>query len=130
MKHRKNNEPSQRQRRVAEQIKHILSETLLRGGHVDDPTLLDTSAITVTEVSPSPDLKQATAYVIMMGGGEIQDVLPALNNAASHFQKEINRKANLKFTPRIRFVEDKTFNHASRIEDILRNLPPEGNQEN
>ena len=93
------NGPSQRQLRVGEQIKHIIVETLQRG-HFHEEVLLDAAAnVTVTEVRPSPDLRNATAYVISLGGIDMDHILPALNREAHTFQKEINAKANLKFTP-------------------------------
>ena len=54
---------SQRQLRVGEQVRHIIAETLARG-HFNNPALANPSAITVTEVRVSPDLKHASAYVI------------------------------------------------------------------
>lgn len=121
MKHHRTSEPSQRQLRVGEQIKHIVAETLQRG-HFHDEALLSAGNITVTEVRISPDLKNATAYVMTLGGGDMNDILPALNESTQTFQKEINRQSNLKFTPRIRFVADNSFEQAERIESILRDL--------
>ncbi len=58
-KHHKNREPSQRQLRVGEELRHALSRILQRG-ELRDPALQDV-AVTVTEVAVSPDLKNATA---------------------------------------------------------------------
>ena len=115
--------PSQRQLRVGEQIRHMIAETLSRG-HFDDSALIDSAPnVTVSEVRVSPDLKNATAYVMSLGGQNMELILPALNEAAHYFQKEINRKSELKFTPRINFVEDQSFDEARRIEDIIKSLP-------
>ncbi len=114
-------QPSQRQLRVGEQIKHIIADTMLRG-HFRDKSLIDAAAVTVTEVRISPDLKNATAYVIALGGADIAKFLPALNDHASTFQKEIARQANLKFTPRIRFASDTSFDNVQRIEQILHEI--------
>ncbi|MCD8571250.1 MAG: 30S ribosome-binding factor RbfA [Alphaproteobacteria bacterium] len=113
--------PSQRQLRVGEQLKHILSETMARG-HFQNPLLLDAGKVTVTEVRASPDLRNATAYVLPLGGVDTSEILEALNGEAHIFQKEIGRKANLKFTPRIYFKADDVFGEAHRIEDLLRNI--------
>ena len=91
-----NNGPSQRQLRVGEQIRHIIAETLTRG-HFRDVHLIDHAAnITVTEVRPAPDLKQATAYVISLGGQDMDLLLPALNNDAHFIQSlvDICKNAN------------------------------------
>lgn len=120
MKHHKS-EPSQRQLRVGEQLRHIIAETLQRG-HFHDEALLDTGKVTVTEVRVTPDLKNAKAYVISLGGLQMDEILPALNESAPQFQKEINRQSNLKFTPRVRFVLDTSFDEAQRIDDLLRDI--------
>ena len=123
MPRHKASEPSQRMLRVGEQLRHVISETL-RQGNFDDALLFDASAnITVTEVRVSPDLKHATAYVLFLGGGNMDEILPALNDSAQVFQKDVNRKLGLKFTPRVRFVGDNTFDKALRIETLLGQLP-------
>ncbi|HPD83680.1 MAG: 30S ribosome-binding factor RbfA [Alphaproteobacteria bacterium] len=111
--------PSQRQLRVGEQMRHIISETMARG-HFKDAILLDgAGGVTVTEVRPSPDLRHATAYVISLGGSNMDKILPALNENAAIFQKDINAKANLKFTPRVRFVLDSSFEKVQKLDELL-----------
>jgi ribosome-binding factor A len=113
--------PSQRQLRVGEQLRHVLAETVQRG-HFHDPLLLD-AEVTISEVRVSPDLKHAKAYTMTLGGEGLEDILAALNESASVFQKEINRQTNLKFTPKVRFVRDESFDEADKIESIIRGLP-------
>ena len=119
--HRASNEPSQRQLRVGEQIKHIIAESLQRGD-VHHPDLMDASSVIVSEVRASPDLKNATAYVNVLGGQNLDVVLDALNDCAKYFQKAVNRGSNLKFTPRIHFKTDESFGEAARIEELLRDI--------
>ena len=114
--------PSQRQLRVGEQIRHIIAETLQRG-HFRDEILIDYAAsVTVTEVRPSPDLRQATAYVISLGGEHMEELLVALNHNAPAFQKDINDKATLKFTPKIRFKHDASFENVQKLDALLSNI--------
>ncbi len=115
------NQPSQRMLRVGEQIKHVVAEMLMRGDFYS-PDLSNASSITVTEVRVSPDLKHATAYVISLGGGNMDTILPALNDEAHSFQKEINRQTQLKYTPKLQFRMDDTFDKATRLEGIISNL--------
>jgi ribosome-binding factor A len=114
-------EPSQRQLRVGEQIRHIVSETMQRG-HFHHKILQDAGRVTVTEVRVSPDMKNATAYVMSLGGEQMDKILPALNDSAGIFQKEIGRQIVMKFTPRIIFKRDDSFEKAQRIDDLLRGL--------
>lgn len=122
MKHHRPAGPSQRQLRVGEQLRHIIADTLQRG-HFHDESLMDAARITVTEVRVTPDLKNARAFIMPLGGEDIEHVIAGLNEAASYFQKEINRQSNLKFTPKVRFVNDPSYEQAERIETLLRNLP-------
>ncbi len=125
-----NTEPSQRQLRVGEQLRHIMSETLQRG-HFTDELLLDKSnTIIISEVRPSPDLKHARAYVMSINGEGMDELLPALNTQAHVFQKEIARSSSLKFTPKVKFVTDNSFDEAQHIEELLRgvHIPDDDNE--
>lgn len=122
MKHNKQNQgPSQRQLRVGEQLKHIIAETMSRG-HFSSMELMDAGQITVSEVRVSPDLRNATAYIMPLGGQNIDKILPALNDEAKVFQKEIGRQSNIKFTPRVSFKRDKTFDEVQKIDDLLNSI--------
>lgn len=122
MKHKSAHQgPSQRQLRVGEHIRHVIAECLARG-HFHDEILLDAGKVTVTEVRISPDLRQATAYVIALGGKDMEEILPALNHNAPVFQKEINAKSELKFTPKVIFKIDDSFDNAQKLDSILSNL--------
>lgn len=117
--------PSQRQLRVGEQLRHIIAETLQRG-KFDDIVLFESAQnVTVSEVRISPDLKHATAYVMALGGKKMDTILPALNESSSVFQKEFARKLQMRFTPRVRFVSDDTFEEAEKIEKILLSINPD-----
>ena len=119
MKKSTTTQPSQRMLRVAEQIKHVLADALMRGDF-HNPVLLDVaSSVTVTEVRVSPDLKHATAFIISLGGANMDVILPALNEEAYALQKEINRQTQLKFTPKLQFRMDDLFDKAQRLEGII-----------
>ena len=120
MRNSKTSEPTQRQLRVGEQIRHILAETMQRG-HFNEAVLID-AHLSISEVKLSPDLKHATAYVMALGGVNMDEILPALNKDRNVFKKEIARNAGLRFTPTIRFVADNSFNEAEKIENILREI--------
>jgi ribosome-binding factor A len=114
---------SQRQLRVGEQIRHTIAETL-RSGHFNSEILFDKAQnVTVTEVRVSPDLKNATAYVTTLGGRDLEHIVPALNEDAYLFQKDIGRVLTSRNTPRVKFVPDNSFAEADRIERLLKSLP-------
>ena len=116
-KHQKNREPSQRQLRVGEELRHALSRILQRG-ELRDPALQDV-AVTVTEVSVSPDLKNAIAYVMPLGGEHRDEVIAALMRSAKYLRGQVAREVGLRFTPGLAFALDTSFDHASRINELL-----------
>ncbi len=105
--------PSQRQLRVGEELRHLLSDTLRQGG-LRDP-VLSTTSITVTEVRTSPDLKNATAFVMPLGGKASPEVLAALKRAAPYLRREIGKKLQLRYIPNLSFQADYSFDEAERI---------------
>lgn len=118
----KSSEPSTRQRRVGEQLRHVICEALTRG-HFDSELLFNESdTISVSEVIPSPDLKQAKAYIVSFNGKDLQDLVKELNEQAYVFQKEFSHRTNLKFTPKIRFEIDTSFDKAEHIETLLKDV--------
>lgn len=114
--------PSQRMLRVGEEVRHVLSETLRRGGF-DDPVLFETAnTVTVTEVRVSPDLRYATAYIMALGGIGMDEILPAMNEAAWYFQQDIGKNIKMRTTPKVRFMKDESFDEAQKIENILKEI--------
>lgn len=109
---------SQRQLRVGEEIRHLLAE-LLERGNMRDPDLRD-ATITVTSVDVSPDLRNATAYVMPLGGQDKERLLAALKRAAPWFRGRVSEKAGLRSAPEIRFALDSSFDEADKIGALLR----------
>jgi len=110
--------PSQRQLRVGEEVRHTLARILGRG-EIRDPGLGE-NAITVTEVRISPDLRNATAFVIPLGGGNVPEVIDALNRAAPFVRHKVGKAVKLRRLPNLTFIADTTFDEAGRIDDLLR----------
>ena len=114
----KNNSPfSQRQLRVGELIKQSLGQIFLR----DEAKVpnLETKNITVTEVRMSPDLKNAKAYVIPLGGKDTEKTVSMLTEFSHRIRKVLSKKVDMKFLPKVYFVSDKSFDYAERIEKLI-----------
>ncbi len=109
--------PGQRQLRVGEELRHALAEIFGRGG-LRDPALKNAS-VTVTEVRISPDLRNATAFVTPLGGGDATALLTALARAAPYVRGQIGRTIRLRFTPAIAFELDTSFDRVSHIDALL-----------
>ena len=108
---------SQRQLRVGEELRHLISNALLRESFYDG--YIKNNNITITEVNVSPDLKNAKVYVMPLGGKNKLDVLNSLNKVSGRFKKIISSNISLRQTPKLVFKIDETFEYAKKINDIL-----------
>ena len=108
---------SQRQLRVGELIKQSLGQIFLRD-EAKVP-ILETKNITVTEVRMSPDLKNARAYVIPLGGKDSEKTVNILTEFSHLIRKALSKKIEMKFLPKVSFVSDKSFDYAEKIEKLI-----------
>jgi len=108
---------SQRQLRVGELIKKSLGQIFLR----DEAKVpnFETKNITVTEVRMSPDLKNAKAYVIPLGGKDTEKTVSVLTEFSHRIRKVLSKKVDMKFLPKVHFVGDKSFDYAEKIEKLI-----------
>ncbi len=116
-KHKISSSKSQRQLKVAEELRHIISSALLRESFYDE--YIKNNNITITEVNVSPDLKNAKVYMMPLGGINKIDVLNSLNKVTGRLKKIISNNINLRQTPKLTFKIDETFEYAKNIHDIL-----------
>ena len=111
--------PSQRMLRVAEQVRHALSETLQRGEIIDP--LIENTVISVSEVRMSTDLRVATAFVSPLGAKDTDAVVEALNKHAKFVRGRVSGALRqMKFMPEFRFKLDTSFDNFARINDLLK----------
>jgi ribosome-binding factor A len=108
---------SQRQLRVGEELRHALAQ-LLRPGELRDPALRDAN-ITVTEVRISPDLKNATAYVMPLAGANADEIMVGLKRSAPFLKARVARTVELRQVPNLAFAFDTAFDTAARISALL-----------
>lgn len=113
--------PSQRQLRVGELIRHALAGIFSRGD-IQDPVLSGV-ILSVSEVRMSPDLRNASVFVVALGQQDQRPVLEALSRATRFLKGEVAREVTLRHMPDLRFVEDTSFDYAENVEGILRSSP-------
>ena len=104
--------------KVGEQVRHVLSELLLRQEVHDD--VLTAHSVSVTEVRMSPDLRHATVFVKPLLGEDEDVVLKALRTNIAFFQRELAGRLKLRFAAKLKFLSDESFDEAARIEALLR----------
>jgi ribosome-binding factor A len=109
--------PTQRQLRVAEEIRHVLAGLFTRT-EFRDPDLAGI-IITVTEVRISPDLKQATVYVTRLGRNDVDKCLPGLKRAAPFLRSQIAHEIRLRIAPELTFQPDTAIDYAMHIDELL-----------
>ena len=104
--------------RVGEQVRHALSEILMRGDVHDD--VLASHLVSVTEVRMSPDLRHATVFVKPLLGSDEAEVLAALKSHVRYLRGEVARRVNTKYAAALKFVADESFDEGSHIDRLLR----------
>lgn len=111
-------ERSVRTLRVGEQVRHALSDILMRG-EVHDP-VLGAAQVTVTEVRMSPDLRHATVFVKPLLGKDEDAVLKALRTNTAYLQREVASKVRQKYAAKLKFLADESFDEGTHIDKLLR----------
>jgi ribosome-binding factor A len=110
---------SQRQLRVGEAIRHALAAILMRGDVPWPDGAPPVAMVTVTEVQVSPDLRNATAFIMPLGGRKMAETVRSLNDVAGFFRHELAKAVKLRYVPNVRFRADESFDYAQKIETIL-----------
>lgn len=104
--------------RVGEQIRHALSDILMRGEVHDE--VLASHLVSVTEVRMSPDLRHATAFVKPLLGQNEEIVLKALRSHTAYLQRAVASRVNTKYAAKLKFLVDESFDEGSHIDRLLR----------
>ena len=111
---------SQRQLRVGEMVKQNLGELFIRN-EAKIPSF-NSKLITVTEVRMTPDLKTARVYVIPLGGIEMKETVRVLTEYSHLVRRALSKRLDIKFLPKLTFVEDNSFEYAEKIENIIKKI--------
>ena len=111
---------SQRQLRVGELVKQNLGELFIRN-EAKIPNI-NSRIITVTEVRMTPDLKTARVYVIPLGGIDSKETVKILTEYSHLVRKALSKRLDIKFLPKLTFVEDNSFEYAEKIERIIKEI--------
>jgi len=102
-----------RAERIGERIQTELARLIRE--NLRDPRV---GFVTLTDVEVSKDLRHAKVFISVLGDG-LEDTLAALEHATPFLKRELGRDAGLKYTPALRFLEDRSIRGAARVEDLL-----------
>lgn len=109
---------SHRPARMAQRIKEELS--LMVPGELADPRLDDLGSLTITEVSVTSDLKDATVkFALLQDAKRAKTVTACLNDAAGFLRNELRAKLDTKVTPILTFKYDKGLSNVMEIDALL-----------
>ena len=117
---------SRRTRRTI-RVDQLLKQEIARIiGDLKDPRI---GFATVMDVRTSPDLRHARVFVSVLGGeDEKQVALDALTGARGFIRSRVGQRITLKYLPELHFELDRTLEQAARIEELLEDLGPEGEE--
>ncbi len=105
-----------RTRRVAEQLRRVLSE-LIRDAGQDDPRLV---MVSITGVEVSRDLAHARVYVTYLGEeAQRPDVVAALNRRAGALRGQLGRQMHIRTVPRPHFAYDEAVERGARLDTLI-----------
>jgi ribosome-binding factor A len=115
---------SERMRRVNEAVRAVVADAV---GELKDPRI---GIVTVTGVHVTPDLREATVYVSVLGGEKKRRAtLAGLESAHGVLQARINRELSLRRTPTLAFAYDDAVERGVRmtklIDELAADLPDE-----
>ena len=109
---------SQRQLRVGEEVRHALAAVFMRD-EVPWPQGFSPPVITVTEVQISPDLTNATIFVMPLGGLKLKETVRLLNDMSGYFRHTVAKSVIMRHVPKLHFTADHSFEYAQHIDNIL-----------
>ena len=113
---------TKRQRRVADQLREIISEVIRF--EVGDPRL---EGLTVMDVRVDRELEVAKVYVNSLRGESArEDVMGGLAKAEGFVRREMGKRIHLRTTPELRFLWDETLSEGDKIDSLLKtiDIPP------
>ena len=116
--------------RVNGEIQKVLSD-IIRGG-IKDPRIAPMTS--VTDVDVTTDLKQCKAYISTLGDDKAKaDTMAGLKSAEGYIRRQLAKTLNLRNTPEIIFIEDRSLEYGARmnklINEVMEQIPEERNEE-
>jgi ribosome-binding factor A len=118
MVYRYHKPPTQRQLKVGEEIRAVISEIILRGD-IFAPSF-EKLLVTVSEVRISSDLMNATVFLTFTDTVDVKLVMAFFNQMAPQIRKLVSAKVKLRFSPELKFIFDETSKQAAKIEELFK----------
>jgi ribosome-binding factor A len=110
---------SRRIERINALLREEIAALLVR--EIGDPRL--GSMVSITGVDTSPDLRNATVRVSVLGNREeVQEAMAALRHAAGYIRHEMAVRLKLRQMPELSFRLDRSIEEGTRVLELLREI--------
>ena len=104
-----------RTRRIAEEIRKIVSTMLING--IKDPRI--NSLVSVTDVEVTSDLSYAYVYISILGGDE-ESTLEGLKSACGYIRREVGKNIKIRHIPEIIFKIDDSLLKGMYMDELIK----------
>ena len=102
--------------RINEEVHRELSNIIR--GEIKDPRIYPMTSVVAVEVAP--DLKNAKAYISVLGDEQAQkDTLKGLNSASGYIKRTLAKNVNLRNTPEIHFILDQSIEYGVNMSKMI-----------
>jgi len=109
--------------KVASLIKREVSQMLLQGIKDDRVGM---GIVSITDVDVSGDLQHAKIFVSIYGTDEVrEETMAGLKSATGYVRSELGHRMNLRRTPEVLFVEDRSLERGTQMISLLNKLSEE-----
>ncbi len=109
---------SRRTRQVGDLLREELDDIIRQD--VKDPRV---AFFTITRVEVSSDLRQASAYVSVLGSDEErQGTMKALESASGFIRRQLKPRLRMRQIPEVAFIDDRSMEYAQTISTALNEL--------
>ena len=113
-------QPSNRQLKVGQQIRFLVSSFFIKEDFIFEN--FDSKNLTIVDVILSSDLKIAKIFVSTNSISENKLFIDELNKKSKLIQRKIASNLTSKFTPKIKFLFDNSFEYSNKINSILETI--------
>ena len=113
-------QPSNRQLKVGQQIRFLVSSFFIKEDFIFEN--FDSKNLTIVDVILSSDLKNAKIFVSTNSISENKLFIDELNKKSKLIQRKIASNLTSKFTPKIKFLFDNSFEYSNKIIRILETI--------
>ena len=113
-------QPSNRQLKIGQQIRFLVSSFFIKEDFIFEN--FDSKNLTIVDVVLSSDLKNAKIFVSTNSISENKLFIDELNNKSKLIQRKIASSLTSKFTPKIKFLFDNSFEYSNKINSILETI--------